>query len=140
MANTWIDIMYCKWCWCNKVKFVSDLLSLKQKLIYTGNIRLMWSENRIENIKGWSIQLENRIKNIKGAEHFKWSVSEYFGTKRHLSLKNENIRYDNIIYSSSYWVDWNSPLHVLIWIRVKILHYSINAAAMLLCNSLMTLL
>ncbi len=65
----------------------------KTEALYTGNIRLIRSENWIENIKGQSIQLENWIKNIKGVEHFKWSVSEYFGIKRPLSLKNENISY-----------------------------------------------
>jgi len=63
--------------------------------LHTWNNRLIRSENRIENIKGWSIGLENQIKNIKGAEHFEWSVSRIFWRPRRLSLKNENIRCDN---------------------------------------------
>jgi len=79
--------------------------------LYTQNNRLIRSENRLENIKGWSIRLEYRIKNIKGAEHLienrikKYKMggalpvkySEYFGAKRRESLKNENIRYDILI-------------------------------------------
>jgi hypothetical protein len=62
--------------------------------LYTGKNRLIRSENQIENIKGRSIQLENQIKNVKGQSTSSEEAPEYFGAKRRLSLKNENIRCD----------------------------------------------
>jgi hypothetical protein len=38
--------------------------------------------------------LENQIKNVKGRITSSEEVPEYFGAKRHLSLKNENIMCD----------------------------------------------
>ncbi len=49
--------------------------------LYTGKNKLIQSENRIENVKGRSTSSE--------------VDPEYFGAKRRLSFKNENIRCDN---------------------------------------------
>jgi len=59
--------------------------------LYTGKTRLIWSENRIKNIKWRSIWLENQIKNVKGRSTLSEEAPEYFGAKRRLPLKNENI-------------------------------------------------
>jgi hypothetical protein len=48
----------------------------------------------MENIKGQSVPLENQIKNVKGQSTSSEVAPEYFGAKRHLSLKNENIMCD----------------------------------------------
>jgi len=63
--------------------------------LYTGKNRLIRSDNRIKNIKGRSIRLENRIKNVKERSTSSEEAPEYFGAKRCLSLKNENIMCDN---------------------------------------------
>jgi hypothetical protein len=65
--------------------------------LYTENNRLIRSEKRIKNIKGWSILLKNWIKNIEGRSTSSEEAPEYFGAKGTLSLKNENIMCDMTI-------------------------------------------
>jgi hypothetical protein len=62
--------------------------------LYTENNRLIRTEKRIKNIKGWSIRLKNRIKNKGGRSISSEETPEYFGAKGALSLKNENIMCD----------------------------------------------
>jgi hypothetical protein len=66
-------------------------IKIKNASLCTENNRLIRSEKRIKNIKGWSIQLNNRIKNIEGQSTSSEVAPEYFGAKGALSLKNENI-------------------------------------------------
>ncbi len=72
--------------------------------LYTGKNRLIRLENQIENIKGWSIRLENWIKNVKGQSTSSEEAPEYFGAKRRLSFRNENIRCDTLIESEPHSV------------------------------------
>jgi hypothetical protein len=55
--------------------------------------RIGWSD-QTKNIKGQSIRLKNQIKNIKGQSTSSEEAPEYFGAKRRLLLKNENIMCD----------------------------------------------
>ena len=76
--------------------------------------RLIRSENRIENIKGWSIRLENWIKNVKGRSTSSEEAPEYFGTKRRLSLKisgsfKYHVWYKQLVPSYYYNFLWHSP-------------------------------
>jgi hypothetical protein len=94
--------------------------------LYTENNRLVRSEKRIKNIKGWGIRLKNRIKNIEWRSTSNEEAPEYFGAKGALSLKNENIMCDTskvatlslFVRAISSNTFWSELIHKLVSLTV----------------------
>ncbi len=70
-------------------------IKISNASLYTEKYRLIRSEKRIKNIKGWSIRLNNLIKNLEGWSPSSEETPEYFGAKGALSFRNENIMCDS---------------------------------------------
>jgi hypothetical protein len=74
------------------------IYSIQNISLYTGNNRLIRSENRIKNMKGAEHPIGESDQEYKMGGALPVKYSEYFDAKRHESLKNENIRYDTFSF------------------------------------------